>query len=95
MHARHKRNADGSFSDADLAETLQDATDTPARAFGPRGIPVVMKAIECLGIEQARRWGCCTLNEFRKFLGFKQLESFEEWCSVPEIAVGFLISITM
>jgi len=26
-----------------------------------------------MGIEQARQWGVCTMNEFRKFLGLKRL----------------------
>jgi hypothetical protein len=39
-----------------------------------------------MGMEQARAWGVCTMNEFRKWLKLKPLESFEEWSSDPEIA---------
>lgn len=39
-----------------------------------------------MGMEQARRWGVCTMNEFRKYLGLKQFETFEEWNKDPVIA---------
>lgn len=45
-----------------------------------------------MGIEQARKWGVCTLNEFREFMGLKKFESFEEWCGVSDVAVRFLSS---
>lgn len=35
---------------------------------------------------QARKWGCCSLNEFRKFFGLKEYDTFEEINSDPEIA---------
>ena len=44
-----------------------------------RGVPGVLRVIEILGIEQARKWGACTLNDFRRFLGLKAYTSFEEW----------------
>ncbi|KAH8108866.1 linoleate diol synthase [Phellopilus nigrolimitatus] len=81
-----KRQADGSFSDADLARVLQDATSHPASAFKARGTPSVMRLNEIMGIEQSRRWGVCSLNDFRKFLGLKAYSSFSEWNSNPEIA---------
>lgn len=40
-----------------------------------------------MSIEQARTWGCCTMNEFRAFLGLKTFSSFEEWNSNPDVAV--------
>jgi hypothetical protein len=52
-----------------------------------------MKPIELMAIEQAREWGVCTLNEFRQFLGLKKFESFEEWCSVGDVAVSRLLSV--
>lgn len=30
-----------------------------------------MRLHEIMGIEQNRKWGVCTMNEFRKFLGLK------------------------
>jgi linoleate 10R-lipoxygenase len=37
-------------------------------------------------MQQARKWGCGSLNEFRKFFGLKEYETFEEINSDPEIA---------
>ena len=82
-----RRQTDGSFADDDIAKILQDATDKVAGAYRARGTPSALRVIEILGIEQARAWGVCTMNEFRQFLGLKQFESFEEWNSDPEIAV--------
>lgn len=62
-----------------------------ACAYGARGIPPVMKTVEVMGIKQARSWGICTINEFRKFIGLKQYESFEEWNPTPGIAVSLFI----
>ncbi|KAF7304164.1 Heme peroxidase [Mycena indigotica] len=73
------RAADGRFADGDIAKILQDATATPAGSFRARGVQKELKVVEVLGIEQARRWGVCTMNEFREFLGLKRFESFEEW----------------
>ncbi|KAF8878550.1 heme peroxidase [Infundibulicybe gibba] len=81
-----KRGPDGKFSDDDIANILHSATGTPAGAFRARGTPAVLRVVEILGIEQARRWGVCSMNEFRKFLSLKQFESFEEWNPDPEIA---------
>ena len=86
-HVSLKRGPDGRFSDDDLAGVLQDATDKVAGSYGAQGTPEVLKIIEILGMEQARAWGVCTFNEFRKFLGLKVMESFEEWNPDPEIAV--------
>ncbi|KAG6852246.1 hypothetical protein C0991_001607, partial [Blastosporella zonata] len=81
-----KRGSDGKFSDDDLADILHTATENPAGAFRGRGTPEVLRLIEIMGIEQSRSWGVCTMNEFRKFLGLKQFETFEEWNPDPEIA---------
>ncbi|PPQ76670.1 hypothetical protein CVT24_011915 [Panaeolus cyanescens] len=81
-----QRQADGSFSDDDLANIIQNATEHPAAAFRARGTPPIMRLNEIMGIEQNRRWGVCSLNDFRKFLGLKPFTSFLEWNSDPEIA---------
>ena len=56
-----KRDADGRFSDADIAKILQDSTSYRAGAYRARGIPEVLRVIEVLGIEQARGWGACSV----------------------------------
>jgi linoleate 10R-lipoxygenase len=80
------RQPDGSFGDDDLANILQNATEHSAGAFRARGTPPVMRLNEIMGIEQSRKWGVCSLNDFRKFLGLKTYDSFIEWNSDPEIA---------
>ena len=81
------RQADGTFSDDDLAKILQDATEKVAGAYRARGIPPALRVIEILGIQQARAWGVCTMNEFRQYLGLKKFNTFKEWNSqVPGVA---------
>jgi hypothetical protein len=62
----------GRFDDAALAEILQDSTNSIAGAFRARGNPTYLRVIEILGIEEARAWGTCSMNEFRKFMGLKR-----------------------
>ncbi|EIM82504.1 heme peroxidase [Stereum hirsutum FP-91666 SS1] len=83
-----KRGDDGKFSDDDIANILQTATATPACSYGAQGTPECMKVIEVMGLEQARKWGVCTMNEFRRYLGLKAFASFEEWNPDPVIASG-------
>ncbi|CAK3987206.1 Psi-producing oxygenase A [Lecanosticta acicola] len=68
----------GSYRDDDLAAILTSSIEDCANAMGPQQVPVVMKAIEMLGIQQARTWKCATLNEFRRHFDLKPYETFEE-----------------
>ncbi|KAG6916402.1 hypothetical protein DXG01_006982 [Tephrocybe rancida] len=81
-----KRGPDGKFSDDDLARILHTAIETPGGAYRGRGTPEVFRLVEIMGIEQSRSWGVCTMNEFRKSLGLKVFETFEDWNPDPEIA---------
>ncbi|CUA76356.1 prostaglandin-endoperoxide synthase 2 [Rhizoctonia solani] len=81
-----KRGPDGRFTDDDLAFILQNATESVAHRYGARGTPEVFKVVEILGIEQARRWGVCSMNEFRIRMGLKPFATFEEWNRDPVIA---------
>ncbi|KDR77934.1 hypothetical protein GALMADRAFT_244901 [Galerina marginata CBS 339.88] len=81
-----QRGPDGKFSDDDLAKVLQQATVRPASAYRARGTPAALRLVEILGIQQAREWGLCTMNEFRAFLGLKKFESFTDWNPDPKIA---------
>ena len=76
------------YKDDQLADALLSATAVPAHTFGARGVPGVMRVIEILGIEQARKWGCCTLNEFRLFLGLRPYKTFEEWNPDKDVAAA-------
>jgi hypothetical protein len=81
------KRVDGKFKDAELAEIIQDATYEVAAAFKARGVPECMRVIEVMTIMQARSWGTCSLNEFRKFIGLKPYTTFEEWNRDPRIHV--------
>ncbi|KAF4545835.1 Heme peroxidase family protein [Lasiodiplodia theobromae] len=76
----------GKFRDDELVALLTNATRTCAGAFGARNTPAALKVIEVLGIEQGRRWGLASLNEFRNFFGLKQFSSFEEINPDPGVA---------
>jgi len=73
-----KRGEDGKFQDADLGRIFVNGSDWVAGAFGPGNIPKALRIIEILGMSEARRWGVCSLNEFRKFIGCKVYQTFEE-----------------
>ncbi|KAF8748936.1 heme peroxidase [Rhizoctonia solani] len=81
-----KRGEDGRFHDRDLARVLQNGTRHSACRYGARGTPTALKVMEIMGIQQARSWGVCTMNEFRERLGLKPFGSFKEWNSNDEIA---------
>jgi len=83
-----ERQADqgGRFKDAELIELLTKSTEDVAGSFGPKNIPKVLRAIEIMGIQQARSWGVATLNEFRQFCGLVPHETFEHINPDPEIA---------
>ncbi|KIK81042.1 hypothetical protein PAXRUDRAFT_833129 [Paxillus rubicundulus Ve08.2h10] len=80
-----QRGPSGSFGDQDLARILQGATEQRAGAFRARGCPAVMRVVEILAIEQGRKWGACTLNEFRNFMGLQPYASFQEWNPDPNV----------
>ncbi|RPA72611.1 putative fatty acid oxygenase PpoA [Ascobolus immersus RN42] len=84
--ANLQRRPDGKFEDGDLVDILCDSIEDCAGASGARNIPIAMRMIEILGIEQARSWQCATLNEFREFFGLKAYNEFEEINSDPEVA---------
>ncbi|KJA20426.1 hypothetical protein HYPSUDRAFT_166972 [Hypholoma sublateritium FD-334 SS-4] len=81
-----KRGPDGRFADVDLFNVLADATESPASSYGGQNSPGVLRLVEIMGMEQARSWGVCTMNEFRAYLGLKTFDSFEEWNPDPAIA---------
>ncbi|KAF3905007.1 hypothetical protein AA313_de0203095 [Arthrobotrys entomopaga] len=80
------RDAEGALPDDDLVEILTDSIEDTAGTFGPNNIPMVLRAMECMGIEQARKWKCGSLNEFRKFFGLTPYTQFEDINPDPKIA---------
>jgi linoleate 10R-lipoxygenase len=50
----------------------------------------MLRVIEIMGIEQARFWGVCTMNEFRQFLGLpRTLALCCHFCSPLTIYIEF------
>ncbi|KAL4918828.1 hypothetical protein BDW62DRAFT_217449 [Aspergillus aurantiobrunneus] len=81
-----RRQNNGFFRDAELVDILTCAVNEIAGSFGPRNVPKVLRSVEIMGMEQARKWNVGSLNEFRKFFGLTPYESFEEINSDQEIA---------
>jgi len=55
-------------------------------AFGANNVPTALRAVEILGMQQARKWNCGSLNEFRKFFGLIPHKTFEDINSDPHVA---------
>lgn len=72
------RLPDGTFHDDELVKILTESVDDVAGSYGANRVPRCMKAIEVLGILQARHWNLGTLNEFREFVGLTKHTSFED-----------------
>jgi len=55
-------------------------------AFGANNVPKALRAVEILSMQQAQKWNCGSLNEFRKFFGLKPHKTFEEINLDPHVA---------
>ncbi|GAB7362524.1 hypothetical protein MBLNU230_g2843t1 [Neophaeotheca triangularis] len=76
----------GRFRDDDIADFLNRSIEDCANAMGPQQVPTVMRAIEILGIQQARTWKLSTLNEFREHFHLKRHETFDDITRNKEVA---------
>ncbi|KAI9665763.1 MAG: hypothetical protein M1821_003697 [Bathelium mastoideum] len=81
-----KRQPDGKFSDDELVKIVQAGIEDVGNAFGAQTVPAVFKAVEALGIKQARAWNLSSLNEFRKHFNLTTYKTFEEINPDPYIA---------
>jgi hypothetical protein len=72
-----KRNPDGTLPEQGLVDILVSSIEDCANSFGPNRVPAVFRAIEVLGIEQARSWNLGSLNEFRKYFDLEPHKTFE------------------
>ncbi|KAJ6259386.1 Psi-producing oxygenase [Drechslerella dactyloides] len=81
-----RRDSEGMLPDDELVSILAESIEDCAGSFGARSVPVILKIIECLGIEQARRWRCASLNEFRQYLGLKPHTNFEDINPDPRVS---------
>ncbi|KAK5077874.1 hypothetical protein LTR64_003725 [Lithohypha guttulata] len=82
----YPRNENGTFNDEDLCTILTEATEDVACAFGARQVPVVMRLIEVLGMQQARQWNVATLNEFRRHFKLEPHKTFSDITTDEEVA---------
>lgn len=85
MAGLHRPNG-GNFEDAGLARILSETTEDTAASFGPRQVPIVLKVVEIMAIQQARALGLASLNEVRRYFGLTAHASFADITSDPEIA---------
>jgi len=76
--ANLKRGADGKLPDQDLVDILTSSIEDCANSFGANRVPSIFRAIEVLGIEQARAWNLGSLNEFRKYFNLAPHRTFED-----------------
>ncbi|KAK3989229.1 heme peroxidase-domain-containing protein [Cladorrhinum sp. PSN332] len=75
----------GLFDDQQMVSQLLESMDDPISNFGPKNVPQCLKAVEIMGILQARKWGVGTLNDFREFFGMKRHTSFESISGNPAV----------
>lgn len=80
------RQADGTFQDDDLVKIIAESVEDCANSYGANRVPVCMKVIEQLGIEQSRAWSLSSLNEFRKHFNLAPHQKFTDINSDPEVA---------
>lgn len=74
------------LSDDELVKIITEGIEDPANSFGANRVPVSMRAIEVLGMKQARAWGVATLNEFRKYFELEPHREFTDINPDPEVA---------
>lgn len=84
--ANLKRQSNGTYNDDDLVKIMTEAIEDTAGSFGANNVPTSLKAVEILGMQQARKWGLGSLNEFRKFFGLKPHATFEDINPDPKVA---------
>ena len=81
-----QRKPDGTFDDDILVKIMADSIDDVAGSFGANRVPQALRAVEILGIIQARKWNLASLNEFRAYFNLKRYEKFEEINRDPAVA---------
>ncbi len=84
--AKLQRCSDGSYNDDDLAAIFAKGVEDCAGAFGANHVPKVLRAVEVLGIQQARSWNLASLNEFRRHFNLAPHKTFEEINPDPVVA---------
>ncbi|KAI5867841.1 linoleate diol synthase precursor [Durotheca rogersii] len=81
-----ERGSDGTYDDNALVRLLADSVEDVAGAFGAHQVPRALRAIEILGIRQARGWHVATLNELRQYFGLRRHATFADINPDPVVA---------
>ncbi|KAJ9094890.1 hypothetical protein QFC19_007746 [Naganishia cerealis] len=76
----------GNYDDDFLVDILASGIEDPANSFGAQRVPIILRAVEILGIQQARSWNVSTLNEFRQFFALEPHATFESINPDPHVA---------
>ncbi|TAQ83976.1 hypothetical protein B7494_g7707 [Chlorociboria aeruginascens] len=84
--ANLERLPDGTYPSTSLVNILTSSITSVAGSFGANRIPKSMRAVEILGIIQARSWNIASLNEFRAFSGLTPHATFEDINPDPIVA---------
>ena len=84
--AKIQRLPDGALPDEPLVEILKASIEDVAGSFGANRVPKMLRAVEVLGIIQARKWNVATLNEFRAYFNLKKYTTFEQINPDPKVA---------
>lgn len=84
--AKLQRSSEGKFKDDDLAAIFTEGVEDCAGAFGANQVPIVLRAVEILGIKQTRSWNLASLNEFRRHFKLAPHKTFDDINSDPMVA---------
>jgi linoleate 8R-lipoxygenase / 9,12-octadecadienoate 8-hydroperoxide 8R-isomerase len=84
--AKLQRCSDGKYKDDQLAALFVEGVEDCAGAFGANHVPTVLRAVEILGIKQARAWNLASLNEFRRHFKLAPHKTFEDINPDPLVA---------
>lgn len=82
------RLPDKTLPDDEMVNILTESIQDVAGSYGANRVPRIMKAVEMMGITQARDWNMGTLNEFREFVGLTRHETFEDINPDTEVAAN-------
>jgi cytochrome P450 len=78
FHGQATRMKGHPYDDDFLVDILTGSIEDCANSFGAQRVPVILRAVEILGIQQGRSWNLATLNEFRKHFGLIPHKRFED-----------------
>jgi len=84
--ANLQRCSNGKYKDDELTALFVEGVEDCAGAFGANHVPTVLRAIEILGIRQARAWNLASLNEFRRHFKLAPHKTFEDINPDPLVA---------